>query len=331
MTRLAGKRLLMVLIPIFVCFLLLYIMVNAAYTPSAEEMRYPQGELTDSIFVGQNNIYTENTSLTGRHAFNTVPYRVDLPSGKSATIGSGTVYQVADTVFVYVSEYPDVNSIHDIITEQFPPALLIDYIPEETKVKTMVDKYGFINGFSAEYLVEHIAVNNGLKEMNAVIMGYVLTVQDESFIGNQMFVGIGTTSYSNDIGESCAEILDAMINTVRKDTDLEYKILRRRTNGSEAENSEKFDGSVTNIPIVLRDDFDEMILHVDWTKGNGEAVLELFFPDGLTFGEPVEQTGNYAKFVLDNVKHGVYNLRIQNSSGCGDVSTRIESHVREGG
>ena len=327
MSKLAGKKFVFFLTPVFIFFFVLYMMVNAAYTPSAEELYYPQGSLSDSIFVGQNNIYTPNPSLTQVHSFSSVPYVLDLPESKGATIGSGTVYQLGDTTFAYLSEYPDYENIHEIISSQFPAALLVNYVPENTKIKMMVNKLGFINGFTAEYVVEYIQVADAKKEKKAVVMGYVLEVQDEYFEGNRMFVGIGTTAYDNDMGDNCAMLLDMIVSTVHYDEKLAKKILSARPDNAYTEDGYA-DGSVTNIPIVVRDAYDRMVLDVDWTYGNVEAVLELFLPDGRTYCDPVEQTGLSARFILDKTKAGTYNLRIQNYSKCGDIQTTVGSHIR---
>lgn len=327
MSRIAGKKFIFILTPVFLVFLVLYMMVSAAYTPSADELYYPQGSLSDSIFVGQNNIYTKNPSLTQLHTCSQVPYYTDLPESKGATIGSGTVYQLGSTTFAYISEYPDYENIHDIICSQFPAALLVNYIPEETKIKMVCHKLGFINGFSAEYIVEYIQVADAKKQMTAVLMGYDLVVQDENFEGTRLFVGIGTTSYDNTSGDNCATLLDTIMDTVRFDEKLAEKILRSRPKNKGVEDGFA-DGSVTNIPIVVRDKYDCMVLDVDWTHGNKEAILELFLPDGRTYCDPVEQTGLRARFVVDNTIAGTYNLRIQNYSACGDIQTTIGSHVR---
>lgn len=329
MAKLSGKKILIVLIPVFLMFMALYMMVNAAYTPTPEELYYPQGALSDSIFVGQNNSYVKNEALSKTHSFSTVPYRADIPEAKGASVGSGTVYQAADNVFIYFSEYADYENIHDIITSQFPAALLVDYIPEETKISLVTDRFGFINGFSAEYVVEHIRVSNGIKEVTAVIMGYVLEVQKEGFEGHRMFVSIGTTAYDNEMGDNCATILNAVIASVRMDEKLAAAILRERK-GTAEESADVADGSVTLIPIVIRSEYETMVLHVGFTRANGEAVLELFLPDGVSYCDPVEQNGGGGKFVLDNTKPGTYLLRIRNYKNCGDIMTRIESHVREG-
>ena len=327
MSKIVGKKFVFILTPVFFLLLILYMMVSAAYTPSADELYYPQGSLSDSIFVGQNNIYTKNPSLTQLHTCAQVPYHIDIPESRGATIGSGTVYQLGSTTFAYISEYPDYENIHDIICSQFPAALLVNYIPEETKIRMVCDKLGFINGFSAEYIVEYIQVADAKKQMAAVLMGYDLVIQEEGFESTRLFVGIGTTSYDNSSGDDCATLLDMIMETVRYDEKLAEKILKGRPRKKGVDDGFA-DGSVTNIPIVVRDAYDCMVLDVNWVYGNKEAILELFLPDGRTYCDPVEQTGLKARFVLDKTKAGTYNLRIQNYSACGDIQTTIGSHIR---
>ena len=330
MRNITGKGALMVLIPLFAVLFILWMFVSAAYTPSPEEMRYPTGRLEDSIFVGQNHIYERNPEFKKTFEFSTVPYKIDLIECSGAKVGSGTVFQLSNDKFAYFSEYEDPHTIHEIIGAQFPAVLMLNYIPEETTEKTLVDKYGFINGFSAEYIVDYIKVTDGKESANAVVMGYVLDVPDDGFGGSHMFVSIGTTDYDNDDAQECEILLDAIVRTVRMDSSLAHTLLNKKKYAEGEVFETNVDGTVTNIPIVTRDDFDEMELTVNWTAGNADAILELFLPDGQSYCEPVDQTGIYARFVLDNAKAGVYNLRIQNYKGCGDISTTITPHVRQG-
>ncbi|MBQ4197874.1 MAG: hypothetical protein II659_08540, partial [Bacteroidales bacterium] len=82
--------------------------------------------------------------------FETVPYLVDVPNGSGAKIGTGMIYQLSNSFFAYVTEYTDQYDVQDVITAQFPVALLINYIPESTLVTVNVERQGYINGFKAK-------------------------------------------------------------------------------------------------------------------------------------------------------------------------------------
>ena len=162
-----------------VVLIVFYVLVSAS-APEDEEkpIEAPKGEVQESVFVAQNNEYVKNDSLTNTHSFETVPYLVDVPEGNGAKIGTGTIYQMNDEYFAYVSEYTDQYDIQDIIASQFPVALLINYVPENTRVIIYDEDDGYINGFKAQYLVDQLTAADGITQKQAFVAGYVLDVPE---------------------------------------------------------------------------------------------------------------------------------------------------------
>jgi hypothetical protein len=338
------KICLIVLVPVLVVLLVLYMLVSAVYVPKPAQVVFPQGELTDSIFTEQNNNYEENESLPEKHTFISVPYTVDITEGDGANVGSGTVYQIqgSEEFFIYVTEYDDSTNAQDIIASQFPAVMLINYIPEMTKVTIQIDKRGFINGFAAEYLAETIKASDGTQQTDAAIVGYALDVPEVEYAGRHIYVGVGTTSVSTENLEGCAQILSSVIKTVTKDVELEEE--RRQEAEKEREEAEKAAlaaidqrmagaGDVSqpvaqpdvpksaNIPIPVDREYANLVVTVEWDNFNPDAVLELFNPAKTVYFDPSSQSDYGAKFVIPNGEAGQYELRIANAQACGGIRT----------
>ena len=331
---------------LLIFLLVIYLLVDAVYVPQEEQVLYPQSELVESVFVAQNNQYVENEQLKNKHSFETVPYMVDVPEGSGAKIGTGTVYQVSDEYFAYVAEYTDQYDVQDVIASQFPVALLINYIPESTRITIHNEENGYINGFKAKYIADQLFVSDSITQQQAIVLGYALDVPEGNYFGNHMFVAVCTTNVSTDAANACAQILSMIIKTVRYDEALnssleraaeekrleEEKALEAAVNEPVAHEGEDVAPDNTSIvgdevteavPIVVADDYTTFNLKVEWTQNNPDAVLELFFPDGLSYASPLESSSYGCVFTLSNVPAGTYTLRIMNYQACGEIATTI--------
>lgn len=333
----------------------IYVLVDAVYVPQQEQIVFPEGELVESIFVAQNNEYTKNDTLPTTHTFETIPYKVDVPQGTGAKIGTGTIYQVGSDYFAYVSEYTDQYDVQDIISSQFPVALLINYIPEATKITVQQERTGYINGFKAQYLADTLYVSDGAAPSEAIVLGYALDVPEGTYFGNHMFIAVGTTKMSSDAASACSQVLSAVIKTVRYDeqkaADLERAAEQARQEQERLEQealanlpSEGMDGdnsltdgsvsvvgdeSVSEWPVSVTQDCSVLTVDVRWTLNNPDAILELFIPDGSAFVDPVSKDNYSAKFTFYNASAGTYMLRIRNYQQCGEVSVLPTAEVEE--
>jgi len=329
----------------------LYWLVDAVYVPEKEQIVFPQSELADSVFVAQNNTYVENESLKNTHSFETIPYLVDVPEGNGAKIGTGTVYQVSDSYFVYVSEYTDQYAVQDVIASQFPVALLINYVPESTKITVNSQDSGYINGFKASYVADQLYVTDGVTDKNAIVIGYSLDIPEGTYYGNHMLIAVCTTNDTTEAADACAAILSTVIKTVRYDQALDNELVRAAEEKKaqeeaaleDAVNERAIEGEdvaeddpattivgdeiIESVPIVVTDDYETFNLRVDWTQNNPNAILEFFFLDGLTFASPVESSTYGCTFILSNVTSGTYTLRIKNYKECGEITTTISGQM----
>lgn len=341
------KVLLGVLSGVFVLLLGLFFLVNVVYEPEPEKLVFPEGELSDSIFEGQNNVYTANESLSQTHTFSTVPYMVDVPESKGATIGSGCVYEIGGDMFVYVTEFDDMTQVgeelrrdkvvqmQDILASQFPSALLINYIPEETLVTAEKSSDGFINGFTAHYLADSIGITDGAQLVNSALLGYILDVNVKGFEGKHLYVSVGVKDPTNESLQNSAAVLSAVMHTVRFDDKLEAELREElgitdekevaeeniETGAEVTDVAEQTEPEVIERSIYNSQDDATFEVNVSWENANEDVILELFLPGGDQFCEPLSQSSTAAKFVLANAPSGDYVLRIKNYQGCGQISS----------
>ncbi len=348
----SEKRILWIAIPLLVALIVLYVLVNAVYVEAPAEVVYPSGNLTDSIFEQQNNVYESNSSLPQTYEFKQSPYRVDVPAGEGATVGLGTIFKVTDDIFVYVTEYKDGDLIHDVMASQFPAALLINYVADNTRVTIQQNRTGFINGFTAEYLADLIYVSDGISSAQAVVLGYGLVIPDETYAGNHILIATGTTTINTDSLKACDAVLSAIMKTVRKDDGLDKAmqeenasyLVETQVAGETVETAVESEeelfsedmpaadtslennpetGNITTVPLVLDRAYADFQLDVSWDKSNPVAVLELFTPDGETYYEPSAQGEYSARFNVPTLEAGNYELHIMNYEACGAIATTM--------
>ena len=351
-----SKVLLVIFVPILVILGVLYALVNAVYVPKPEPVTFPQGELTDSIFTEQNNNYVKNENLKYKHTFESVPYTIDRGEGDDAVVGTGTIYKIdnSDDFFLYMTEYDDSTNAPDIISSQFPAVLLINYIPEMTKVTIQADKKGFINGFSAEFIGETISVSDGTNIREAAVIGYALDVPGVDYAGKHIFVGVGTTEINTETLARCADYLGSVMQTLTKDTKLEETrkkdaekkaieeeeaALKAAEAGAESATTAQTIADeraqapqIASIPIPVDRQYINLKINVEWDNYNPDAVLELFNPEKTMYFDPSFQSETGAGFVIPEGEVGTYELHIANAGNCGSIRTmQSGSEMGQGG
>lgn len=348
-----SKLALLIIIPILILMIVLYMVLNALYIPKEVPLVYPEGNLSESLFVSQNNEYTENENLPDTHSFKTVPYKIDMFTGASAEVGSGTIYSAdfSDGVYSYLAEYGDEESLQQVIGDQFPKAILIDCVDSMTSINNLVSEYGYINGFTANYLVDQISVSNGRQHSMSCLVGYALDLDGDEE-GKNLFVGVGTTVQSSEAFGVCKQVLDTLMTTLRYDTVLKDDQDRERrfaqqeaeaaaknqemqeevseeeysdeTQLEEGTYTEQMDTSnVTQLPVVIQNDCDVVTVNVTWTNPSDYAIFELFFPGGGSFCDPTTQDSTSAVFKLQDVSAGTFMLHVKNYLDCGTISIDV--------
>jgi len=225
------KAIIAIMIPVAIISLVFYVLVTEYSAKQQSLLVYPEGTLSDSLFVSQNNSYTKNSSLPNAHAFHTVPYYVDVMAGNEASVGDGSIIQASEDIFIYLSEYnPAEENAEGIMLEEFPSALLIDYNPIYTYSQKLKSQTGYINGFETEYLFNMITVSNGEISRTAYVAAYDLISIENTEVENypHIMMAVITTNADSQSFAICKNVLDAMALTVRYDDKLAKKIERAK-------------------------------------------------------------------------------------------------------
>lgn len=332
-----------ILIPVFLLTIVFYVVLCSLYTPVPKPLIYPEGNLSASLFVSQNNEYIENESLTESHSFMTVPYRIDVPLAQGATVGSGTIYQAGEGYYIYLAEYMDDEDVQDIIASQFPKAVMIDYDDALSNYNCMVSESGYVNGFAANYIVDQLFVSNGKDKAMSCIVGYALDCS-EGYEGKNLFVAVGTSLQTSEAFASCKEMLDIEMQTLRFDSALEYELDRKERQMQAQEeiiddveeeqdisdeiavsdpDQKEEEPNVTQLPVRISETRPLVDISVTWSNPADYAVLELFTPDGSAYCEPVYQDERSATFTLQDAKPGTYMLHIKDYLDCGTINIDI--------
>ena len=329
---------------------IMWFLISVVYVPEEVPLVYYDGGLSEDLFTAQNNIYTENDALPNVYSFKEVPYKVDVPNGKSAEVDTGVVYQ-AGGYLIYLSEYKDGTSPQNIIAAQFPASVLISYVPEYTQVISMQEKKGYINGFTAQYIADRIRVSNGAESGDSVLFAYVLDL-DGDYAGTNLIIGVGSTTMTQEAFDNAAGVLGVVMNTVRIDEEraqelkeeAEEEVRRKKELAEEAAReaaereaelsrgdnyyepevpsvSDGPDNSVAEMDIPVPYNYKRLVVDVTWPKDSPYAILELFLPDGGSFLSTAEQTGTTARFTLDNAQAGTYSLHVKSYRQCVKSST----------
>lgn len=335
-----------------VVVLIFYFLLDAVAGTEEEvaAIEYPEGELTQSIFVEQNNNYTENESLTLAYTFEDLPYMIDVFDTTAAVIGNGSIYQLSDTMFIYLSQYDDSTDYLNMLASEFPPALLITYVPESTKALIQKESTGFINGFEATYFADELYVTDGEAETTASLLGYAIDISDASYAGNNMIVAVGTTACDQETIDNCSTILSTVMKTLRYDEDLDNELKAAKETDEEEETedltdeSEKieideeilenveenddstsetlsYDEDIYTVDINVPYNYTNFSVSISWDNSYTDAVLELFLPDGQSYCSPALQSDNVATFALPSAEAGTYTLRVKGYENMGNIYT----------
>ncbi len=229
-----------ILLPLSIVLLILYVLTTEYARAQQNILAYPEGGLSDSLFVQQNNSYTKNDALPVTFAFNTLPYYIDTMKGSQANVGQGWIIQASDSVFIFLSEYNDTNNDtgEDVILREFPSAILIDYDPVYTYTQQIKSQNGYINGFEAEYSFDMITVSNGKNARTCYYAAYDLKRINEQD-HDHMLVAVVTTTADSQSFTVCKNALDAMARSIRYDEKLNKKIEEAKKEQLEKEQVEQ--------------------------------------------------------------------------------------------
>lgn len=209
----SSKIILGICIPLMVIAVVLIILIKMQ-KPEV----YPASTLVYSVFTAENNTYQGSNNFPNVYSLTKNPYTIDVPNADQAHVGDGTVWEVnRDTgYYVYCTEIGEDKSLNTVIMEEFPKAVIYDYTSEST-LSSLVSDTGYVNGFSAGYVVLGLNITNGKTSTDIVMVGYLLDIPDSS---NDVFLAVTTNQVITEKMANTKLLADALIKTIQYNTDL---------------------------------------------------------------------------------------------------------------
>lgn len=209
------KGLLITVAIITVLLMGIYVFLHNASISQTVYIEYPAGTLSDSLFVSQNNTYTENKALPVVYDFERIPFSVDLPSGSSAKVGNGIIVKIDDQFMIYVSEHDPSISAQTLFLSEFPSAVMMNYSPLYTYAQTQKSQEGYINGSKAEYEFDVVSISDGVTSKSAFTAIYDIKQLEKEEYESRVVVAAITLNDDNDSLNSTKLLIDAIMSTFR--------------------------------------------------------------------------------------------------------------------
>lgn len=328
-----NKVWMVVLIPLALIFFSLYILTSEYARKAEDVLVYPEGDLSDSLFVAQNTAYVQNGALSQKYALSSMPYTVDVPSGTSASVGNGCVVQATTSLYVYITYHDTDLDAERVMLEEFPQSLMIDYDPAYTYTRQLVCQSGFTNGFSVDYFFDMLSVSNGSVAKNGYVAAYDIA-DPYGDGGGDILICVITTETDNVAFANAKSILDAIILTVQYDQKMDRQISRqtaREEDGQEDTASlqeEETGGGVYDfaslvnegdvdarfIPFTIDHPYADMFVNCKYDKPVEGSSITLYSPDKVRIGDAVQSgDGLTIQFQVGAVTEdmlGVYVVKI---------------------
>ena len=355
------KAIILLLLMFSACFLCFYKLMMPK-SPVQNELQYPTGNLSTSLFVQQNSNYSKEDYLTEKCAISGMPYYVDLPSGSMAAVGNGQILQVSEDAYIFLSSFGESEKPKDVILKEFPAALLLDYNPDYCFLQELKEETGYINGFQAEYLFASLSVSNG-KDIQSVYMAAYSLSDSNNDISQKILVGVMTTKEENSAFTGIKVLLDGVTNSLRYDEKLDRmqeeerrKETMRQKEEMGAENIENTEESigfavdeikedrshtteyyssyinpedvdVRITPIKIERDFEDLFINVVAQNVVVGSEIVLIDPNGNFFQKKnVSEDGLTTQFQIGSIgpeQYGSYLLKITHYGEYLGIAVRL--------
>lgn len=337
----------MILAPVIV---VLIIILSILKKPEQVVVEYPHGSLSDSIFDSQNMQYIQQDAFSKLHEFELIPYTIDTIDADCATVDTGSVYVSGNHYFMY-SQVPKETSTKDILKEQFSQILEYGSSPSESTVDVLLSEKGFIDGFLAEYQLDHMAVSSGDEISDAYIVLYRLEVDDDDELKDEydIIVAVVTNEFTTEALAGCLKALDLNVFTIQYSEAMARELLKKveaeevtelPEETPTVEDTETGGGQLVNetvtedfktMGILLKKNYADLSIEVQWT--NLEETPSLVFSDVKeehSFVPSVTEPGK-VRFDVGSIEGGVYMVKIKNYADAGSFSSTLIENTENTG
>lgn len=348
------KVLVIILIPLAVLFISAYVLASEYAKSAGDVMVYPEGNLSNSLFVAQNTVYVQNSALSQRYALSSMPYTLDVPDGTSANVGNGCVIQATESLYVYITCHDADADAERVMLGEFPQSLMIDFDPAYTYTQQLVSQAGYTNGFSVDYFFDMLSVSNGSAAKNGYVAAYDIIDPYGDGRGN-ILICVVTTQFDNVAFASTKSILDAIILTIQYDQKMDRQMSQQISSAVQEEQEEEREQDTGHgggtydfaslvdegdvdarfIPFTIDHPYADMFVNCKYDKLVEGSTMTLYGPDKLKVGNIVMSAdGLTTQFQVGPVSEnmlGVYVVKITHYAKYTGLSLEVgdAADVRE--
>lgn len=213
-----------------VAFLALYIVLGFFKPVVVEELYYPSGGLSQSVFESQNMTYLQTNGYSNKHSFWNVPYTIDTVSGKRAGIGNGAFYQ-SEPYYFYYSELPVGGDMVETIKKEMTDILSITANESDTTVQVLSEGSGYINGCSATFYVLSVAAG----QVNSSVCVYRMHISDGIYKSDyDLLVGVldKNLAVTTETLNNLYTLVSKSVYTMQYNKELHESITKRMENAA---------------------------------------------------------------------------------------------------
>lgn len=340
-----NKKTKTILIILAVLFVVLAIFVKLLEKFEEKEpipVAVPSGNLSDSLFVLQNNTYIPQDSLPTVISFGKIPYSVDMVNNSHVSVGNGYVFSLSQGYLTYVTCVPKNEVCAVMLKQEYAKAILINTVPEMANCSLLLEETGFLNGFEVTYSVYELGITDNVSLNYSYIVGYLLSMPDWDY---DLYISVATMTYDTETLQNCKDILDMLVYTVRYDEKRAADIRNNvaiTSNVTQGTQNEQEQDTITPTPapsttqnelpegastqehlVVLRQDYANLRMEISWSNAYSNVEMILYDPTKTYFYTPVSCADGVALFYVGQVSAGTYYLEITGAD-YGEVSMTLK-------
>lgn len=290
----------------FLCLALL-VLADGAAAGRTQALSYPEGGLSDSIFVSQNGTYQKSDYLPVTRELSGIPFLVDLPRGTSATVGGAVIVKASQDLFAFVSEHDPSEGAAEVILREFPKAVMSDYDERFTYAEEKVSEEGYLNGHEVRYSFSRLVIAN---EAGAVTSHYAAydVVRPGEGTQESVLIAFVTTGQDDKSLKSAKAWLDATLRTLRRDEKLEKRRASEKKAADGAASGQLKAGSYDSlledgdedarfVPFTVERACENLCVRVSAARPVTGSSITLYSPEGRILARAAE-TGGDATWLL---------------------------------
>lgn len=275
-------------------------LANSAAEGTEVPLSYPEGGLSDSIFVSQNGTYQKNGALPATRELSGIPFQVDLPAGTSAVVGRGVIVKASDDLFAFVSEHDPSEGAGEVILREFPRAVLSDYDERYTYAEEKRSEEGYLNGYDVRYLFSSLVIANEEGAAKCHFAAYDVVLPDGETSEN-VTIAFVTTGQDEESLKRCKAWLDATLKTLRRSDGTERKAEAESAGGGEEKAAirgdysgllEEGDEDACFVTFAPDREYGDMCVSVTAKRAVSGSSATLYAPDGRVLARCGEMGGD---------------------------------------